>query len=114
MSQDFSAKKWLKLILLIILAGYFLTIVFGIPAVQTHTDRWAISEYKRLKASGSPLVWDIHPYIATYAALPIVPGVILTYHEYQLDGKYGFGGFQLFVWYGWGVIELPSIPLWLS
>jgi hypothetical protein len=59
-------------------------------------------------------VFEQHPYIWTYAAVPIAPGVIVSYHEYQLDGLYGFGGFDLSIWYVVGAKSLGGIPLWLS
>jgi hypothetical protein len=97
-----------------LVAGYVLTAALGEPAVQTSSTSWEISEYKRLKATGSSLVWDAHPYLATYAAFPLAPGLILTYHEYQLDGLYGFGGYRLYLWYGGGVRTLAELPMWLS
>lgn len=98
----------------VLVAGYVLTAALGGPAVQTASTSWEISEYKRLKAMKSPLVGDKHPYIATYAALPLAPGLILTYQEYQLDGLYGFGGYRLYFWYGAGVKTLTELPMWLS
>jgi len=97
-----------------IVAAYVLTAFFGGPAVQSESTRWAVSEYKRVKATGSIRVFDSHPYIRTYATVPIAPGVLVTYHEYQLDGLYGFGGFELSIWYIAGVRSLASFPLWLS
>jgi hypothetical protein len=107
-------RPWPRVLTVVLITGYVFTIVFGLPAVQTQTDSWAVSEYKRLKASGSVRVWPSHPYIATYLAVPVLPGLVLTYHEYQLDGLYGFGGFQLSLWYGTGVAEVASLPMWLS
>lgn len=97
-----------------IVAAYVLTAIFGGPAVQSESTRWAVSEYKRVKATGSPRVWDSHPYLRTYATVPVAPGVLVTYHEYQLDGLYGFGGFELSIWYIAGVRSLAAFPLWVS
>ena len=98
----------------LLVAAYLVTWAFGVPAAQSHQDAWAVAEYKRLKATGSARVWDAHPRIRSYAAVPIAPGVLFTYHEYQLDGLYGFGGFELFLWYGAGVRSLGSLPVWVS
>jgi hypothetical protein len=54
-------------------------------------------------------VWDAHPYIGSYGALPILPGVVLSYHEYQLAGHYGCGRFELTVWYGAGVVSVGAL-----
>jgi hypothetical protein len=98
----------------LIAGAYAITAIFGSPAVQSESTRWAVSEYKRVKATGSSRVFEQHPYIWTYAAVPIAPGVIVSYHEYQLDGLYGFGGFDLSIWYVVGAKSLGGIPLWLS
>jgi hypothetical protein len=107
-------SPWTRIVIRAGVAAYILTAVFGAPAVQSDQTTWAVTEYKRLKASGSKRVWDAHPYIRTYAAIPVVPGVILSYHEYQLDGLYGFGGFELTLWYAVGTRPIADFPLWLS
>lgn len=113
-SQEGPVRRGQTLAARVLVAAYVMTWAFGAPAAQSHQAAWAVGEYKRLKASGSPLVWDSHPYIQSYAAVPVAPGLLLTYHEYQLDGLYGFGGFDLYLWYGVGVKSLAHLPLWLS
>ncbi len=97
-----------------VVAGYALTTVVGIPAAQSDRDAWAVQEYKRIHASGSARMWEAHPYIRTYVAIPLLPCVILSYHEYQLDGLYGLGAFEVAVWYGVGVSQAEVWPLWIS
>lgn len=105
-------RKWARKVLI---AGYALTVIFGIPAVQTHVDRWAVAEYKRMaerdKAFHVPQRDNDLPYMATYAALPVAPGVLVTFHGYAVTGLYGFVGFRLFLWYGWGVVDVGNMPL---
>jgi hypothetical protein len=108
------ASRWRRPLVYCVVGAYSVTAIFGVPAVQTDTNMWAVEEYKRLKAAGSYRVWEVHPYIATYAALPIAPGVVLVYHEYQLGGLYGFGGYELYVWYAVGVKSVLTFPLWVS
>ncbi len=103
-----------RAVLYLLLVGYVLTTVVGVPAAQSHRDAWAVAEYKRLRASGSKRVWDAHPYIRTYVSIPLLPCVILSYHEYQLDGLYGLGTFEVAVWYGVGVRTADVWPLWIS
>jgi hypothetical protein len=88
--------------------------VFGVPAALSQQHGWAVTEYKRLRTSDSRGVWDAHPYIQSYGAVPILPGIVLSYHEYQLAGLYGFGGFELSLWYGFGAKSLGALPIWLS
>jgi hypothetical protein len=68
----------------------------------------------RLKATGSPRMYEEHPYIWTYAAVPIAPGVIVSYHDYQLDALNGLGAFELSIWYVVGAKSLGAFPLWVS
>jgi hypothetical protein len=94
--------------------GYASTAVFGVPAVQSDQTAWAVAEYKRVKERSPQRVFEQHPYIRSFAALPAAPGVVLSYHEYQLDGLYGLGAFELSVWYGVGTRSLGCLPLWIS
>lgn len=96
----------------VLIWAYLATAVFGVPATLSHQNAWAVGEYKRLHADGG--TWASHPYIQSYLAIPVLPGVIVSYHEYQLAGLYGFGGFEVTVWYGAGVKSLWVLPLWLS
>jgi hypothetical protein len=97
-----------------LIAAYAVTAVFGVPATLSQQHSWAVAEYNRIRATGSPLAWDAEPYIHSYAAIPVVPGVVLSYHEYQLAGLYGFGGLELSLWYGIDVKPLYSLALWVS
>jgi len=92
--------------------AYAITAVFGAPACQTYRSQWAVAEYKRLRAAGNSHVWESHPRIATYAAIPILPAVVLEYHEYQLVGLYGFSGPD-HVGGGapaWPISNIPALP----
>ena len=59
-------------------------------------------------------MWESHPYIKTFVSIPIAPFVVMSYHEYQLDGLYGFGGWDIQVWYLTGVKRILILPLWVS
>jgi len=80
--------------LIVIVIAYIFTWVFGVPAVQTATNADAVEKYKHGKEYGSQRVWDTHPWIRTSAAFPIFPGLVLSYHEYQVAGLYGWGGWN--------------------
>jgi hypothetical protein len=98
----------------VLVIGYVLTAVFGVPSAISRQNAWAVAEYKQMRAGGSPTVWDAHPYIWAYGAVPVLPGVILSYHEYQVGGVYGLGTFELAVWYGVGSKSLGELPIWIS
>jgi len=103
-----------RVLLVLILAGYLVTGVFGSPAAQSSNSMRAVEEFKRLKADKDVRVWSSHPYISTYATLPILPFVVMSYHEYQLSGLYGWGGWDVQLWYVAGVKRLFSLPMWIS
>ena len=103
-----------KSIKLIILGLYLLTTFAGIPSVQSYNTKWAVDEYKRINTGENSRVWETHPYIRTYLAIPILPFVVMSYHEYQLDGLYGLGSWDIQLWYFAGVKRVFRIPLWIS
>ena len=93
---------------------YGLTLAFGVPFVQSEQVDWAISEYKRGHEGTVLHAGPGLPRIRCFAALPLLPGVILTYHEYQVGGVYGLGTFELYGWYGVGSKSFAQFPLWIS
>ncbi len=103
-----------KLVLSLIISLYLLTVFIGNPIVQSFNNKWAIDEYKRINTGDNVRVWESHPYIKTFVSIPITPFVIMSYHEYQLDGLYGFGGWDIQVWYLAGVKSILILPLWVS
>ena len=109
-----SPARWRRSAAWGLAVGYALTAVFGVPAVQSDQTAWAVAEYKRVRERSPQRVFEQHPYIRSFAALPAAPGVVLSYHEYQLDGLYGLGSFELSLWYGVGTRSVWCLPLWIS
>lgn len=109
-----SRPAWQSRALVMLAVGYGLTVVFGLPAVQSDQTAWAVDEYKRVRDHGPHRVFEQHPYIRSFAAIPVAPALVLSYHEYQLDGLYGLGSFELYIWYGVGTKSLGCLPLWVS
>ena len=93
---------------------YLLTAFVGIPSIQSHNTKWAVEEYKRINTGENQRVWKTHPYIGTYLAIPILPFIVISYHEYQLDGLYGLGSWDIQLWYFTGVKRITRITLWVS
>ena len=96
-----------------IVALLAVTWAFGAPRVQTDLTAEEIGTYKRLKAENNR-VWEEHPRIEFVASLPVAPGVLLTYHEYQLAGLYGEGRWDVHLWYGAGTVQLLGFGTWIS
>jgi hypothetical protein len=109
-----TSSKSARVVWWVVGAAYAITAVFGVPAAVSAQHGWAVQEYKRIRAAGERGVWDAHPYFWTYAAVPVAPGIVLTYHEYQLAGLYGLGTFELTLWYAAGTKSLGTLPLWIS
>jgi hypothetical protein len=97
----------------ILIVAYLLTWAFGAPAAQSEVTRFAVAEYKRMQGAGRD-VFPSHPRINFTMAFPVAPGLVLTYHEYQVAGLYGWGGWGLHVWYGFGARQIAGLPVWLS
>ena len=97
----------------IIVTSYLLTWMLGVPAVHSSLVSFEISEYKRMRAENNR-VWDAHPRIEFSFDIPVLPFVILSYHEYQLAGLYGWGGWGLHFWSGVGATRIGRMGLWVS
>jgi hypothetical protein len=111
------ARSWAnvkKIFLVTILAGYFLTWVFGVPAVQTNISEFSINQYKRIHSNDGIRISDGYPRIRILASFPLLPGLTAVCHEYQLANVNGWGGWDVHVWYMVGVKRLFSLPSWVS
>ena len=98
---------------LAMIGAYLITWAFGVPAVLTAQHAEAVDAYKVEKARENR-VWAAHPWIRTSAALPVLPGVIVSHHEYQVAGLNGWGGWQVHVWYWVGVRRILERTNWIS
>jgi hypothetical protein len=103
-----------KVTISIVASLYLLTAFAGVPSVQSHNSKWAVEEYKKINTGDNQRVWESHPYISSYFSVPILPLVVMSYHEYQLDGLYGWGGWDIQLWYLFGVKRLFRLPFWVS
>jgi hypothetical protein len=98
---------------IILLVFFGITWAFGAPMVQSELTSASIARYKMLKAENDE-VWNSHPYIKCFVAVPVALGVILTYHEYQIAPLYGAGTWNIHVWYGLGTYQLFGVGAWIS
>ena len=57
---------------------------------------------------------ESHPLISTALAIPVFPFIIITFHQYQLDALYGWGGWEIQFWYIWGEMNLLQYTVWFS
>ncbi len=93
---------------------YTFTTFMGIPEVQNQHTKSAVEEYKRINAGENSHEQKSYPYIKTFVSIPILPFLILSYHEFQLDGLYGWGGWDIHVWYICGSKFIFKLTLWIS
>ncbi len=95
---------------------YGLTWALGAPAVQTALVQQELAEYKKLEPDDAARRedWRRYPYMRVVVCVPLVPGMLATYHEYQLAGLNGWGGWRVHVWYGSGVKEVANSARWVS
>jgi len=113
-SVNWSESRKAKFLLWAVLVLYIATWAVGVPAVQSSNSKWAIEEYKRINQGNNPRVSESHPYVRTYLAFPILPFVVVSYHEYQLAGLYGWGGWDFHLWYVKGSRSIFRATLWIS
>lgn len=103
-----------RMVIRIIAAAYLFTWMFGVPLVQTSLANETVAAYKQMKVSYPQEVSDSHPYMKSYMAFPILPGLIVTYHEHQLAYLSGFGGWLVHIWYFTGAKAILAVPSWVS
>ena len=95
--------------------AYFTTGIIGTPAVVDHNDRWAINEVKRINEDENfNLSSTRYPYFRTIIAIPALPFVVCSFHEYQLAPLCGWGGWDVQLWYFVGVKRLFRFTYWIS
>lgn len=93
-----------------ILIGYILTAFIGVPTVQNSNLEEVTQEHKRVDLDDK----FKYPYDHTYVAVPVLPFVVLSYHEYGIASLYALGLWDLQVWYVFGVKRLLIFPLWIA
>jgi hypothetical protein len=100
----------------ILAIGYVLTATVGAPMAQSDLTDMAMtqarSEQALRVALGSNHRWT--PYQRTLGAIPVAPGIIAVYHEYQAGPSNGRGAIYGCVWYVAGVKCAPFLQLWVS
>lgn len=104
-----------SIVVLVLLLAYLLTWMLGVPAVQTSNDQWVVSEYKRVIAKGdSRYISDAYPGAQTLVAFPLFPCVVASFSEYQITGLYGWGGWQVHLWWPGGIRLIGRVTLFVS
>jgi hypothetical protein len=98
----------------LVTVAYLLTWVFGAPQVQSELERLAVERYKNLEARTHSPEWQAYPYIRTSFAIPMCPGLVLSYHEYQVAGLAGWGGWTVYAWYPGHMRQLAARMTWIS
>jgi len=95
---------------------YALTWGLGAPAVQTALVLEELAEYKKLEpeAAAEREYWRRYPHLRVVVCVPMVPGILATFHEYRLGGQNGWGGWRVHLWYGGEVREIANSVRWVS
>jgi len=97
----------------VLLALYFATWIAGVPAVLSKLTAEEVSAYKQMRAEHNR-VWEAHPFIAFDASFPVAPFLLLTHHRYQVAGLYGWGGWEVHLWYVLGCRSVFQDSEWVS
>jgi hypothetical protein len=93
----------------IVLAAYGITWAFGVPGVITSLTSQEIEEYKRGAVYWQGAASSPYPRIRTLASFPVLPGLIVVYHDAQIAGQSGWGGWVFYVWWGKGSKRIGTL-----
>jgi hypothetical protein len=104
----------LRWVIRLVTVAYLLTWIFGAPQVQSELERLAVEKYKYLEARRHSPELQAYPYIRTSFAIPMCPGLVLSYHEYQVAGLDGWGGWTVYAWYPGHMRKLAARMTWIS
>jgi hypothetical protein len=105
-------RKWVTGLLI---GAYLVTWAIGGPAVQSANTRWAIEEYTGIRERASQGAWHFRePHVRTYLTYPILPFILISYHEYQIAPVYGLGSWDVYCWFLIDVKRLFTFPIWIS
>jgi len=102
-------RPWRRWAVLIVVSLYLVTWVVGVPSVLSSEAELAAKYYR-----GFQNVDEGHPRIRFEFAVPILPGVILVKHHYQVAWLCGWGGWTVYLWYGSGKRVLVKRTTWVS
>ncbi len=50
-----------------------------------------------------------NPTIMTLAAFPLLPGLLVVYHDSQIGGQSGWGGWVVYAWWGTGSRRIGTL-----
>ena len=91
-----------------VVSGYVLTAAFGCPAVHNALANAMIAA----RAEHGLLSSRCVPYLATYVAVPLIPGLVLSYVEGGDSCEGAGGSFLLHVWNVSHVTRVGTFAVW--
>ncbi len=106
-----SAKRYALCLLLVLYAA---TWIWGIPAVHTAIAGRTISGYKQAIRRLPETVGEHHPRLRFGASYAILPLVTVDHYEYQVAGRWGWGGFTVDAWHFVGTVRIFRSTKWIS
>lgn len=95
----------------VVVALYLITWSFGVPSVNRSQMATALGAYT---THAVPDAANDGPYVNLAFAVPLLPGVIVSYHEYQVTLLNGWGGWEIHWWYLIGNSRITRITVWVS
>jgi|ERR1035441_3966162 hypothetical protein len=102
-------RAWLLPALLVLTVAYVATWHFGAPLVRQSLRSEALGRYETVAPEPSH-----GPWIHTYLAVPVLPCILLSYHEYQVAPLYGEGAWYFHLWWGSKVLQVGKVGTWIS
>jgi hypothetical protein len=114
-SASVPTPRWKRTSHYVFLALFLLTWLFGAPAVQSSLHERAIRYYLEAQEQGRGFEnRAIAPYVMTAVCFPVFPGILVSYHEYQVGPLWGSGGWYVHVWYVAGTKSFLFVQGWIS
>lgn len=99
----------------LLLVGYLLTAVFGVPAVHSSLERDVMAARVPAAASRDWSGEASRQRLRFRASIPLFPGVIVSYNEHlRAYTDCSWGGWQIHLWLGSDPREIARFTSWIT
>lgn len=111
-TQLFARSRFLRASRLVVLLGYLLTWIFGVPEAISDAAAVDVANAERVAAEYQKPVVPVRSWSAL--GLPLLPGVIVIHHAHAGGRLHGWGGFKVYLWWGSGLRQVKEVMTWVT
>jgi hypothetical protein len=111
-TQLLARSRFLRASRIVVLLGYLLTWVFGVPEAISDSAGVDVANAERTAAEYQKPLVPVRSWSAL--GLPLLPGVVVIHHAHAGGRLHGWGGFKVYLWWGSGVRQVKEVMTWVT